>query len=176
MSDVRPIARTDGVLTETVDGELLVYDLDGDMASHLNRTAAVVWRNCDGRRTVADLLTIVIDELGETADEDVVLMALDSLAEHGLLSSGYEERDGAAVALSRRRFFRRVGVVGASAVNAPVVYSMIAPTAAAALSHGGGGGGGGGNSGFIQPSNNQSFNNSGSGSGSGSGSPDENYP
>ncbi len=158
MSDSRPIARTNGVLTETVDGELLVYDLDGDMASHLNRTAALVWRSCDGRRTVPELLAIVSDELGETADEDVVLMALDSLAEHGLISSGYEERDGAAVALSRRRFFRRVGVVGATAVNAPVVYSMIAPTAAAALSHGGGGSGA--NSQFIQPSNNQSFNNS----------------
>ena len=33
MSDSRPVARTDGVLTETLDGELLVYDLDGDTAS-----------------------------------------------------------------------------------------------------------------------------------------------
>ena len=125
MSDSRPLARTDGVLTETVDGELLVYDLDGDIASHLNRTAALVWRNCDGRHTVGELLVLVVEQLGETADEDVVLMALDSLSEHGLISSGYEERDGAAVALSRRRFFRRVGVAGAAAVNAPVVYSMI---------------------------------------------------
>jgi hypothetical protein len=148
VSDTRPLARTDGVLTETLDGELLVYDLDGDIASHLNRTAALVWRSCDGHHTVAELLTIVVEELGETADEDVVLMALDSLTEHGLISSGYEERGGAAVALSRRRFFRRFGVAGAAALNAPVVYSMVVPTAAAALSNGG-----------AQPNNNsQQFN------------------
>lgn len=124
------------MLTEALDGELLVYDLNGDVATHLNRTAAVVWRHCDGTRTVQALLTLVVEELGETADEDVVLMALDSLLDHGLLS-GYRERDGAAVALSRRRFFRRVGVVGAAALNAPVAYSMVVPTAAAALSNGG---------------------------------------
>jgi hypothetical protein len=131
------------VLTETLDDELLVYDLDRDNATHLNRTAALVWRSCDGRRTVPELLALVVEQLGATADEDVVLMALDSLSEHGLISSGYEERGGAAVALSRRRFFRRVGVAGAAAVNAPVVYTLMVPTAAAALSHGGGGGGGG---------------------------------
>jgi hypothetical protein len=149
VSDSRPVARTDGVLTETLDGELLVYDLDGDTASQLNRTATLVWRSCDGRRTVAELLTIVVEELGETADQDVVLMALDSLSEHGLISSGYKERDGAAIALSRRRFFRRVGVAGAAAVNAPVVFTLAVPTAAAALSNGGGGSGGNGQ--FNQP-------------------------
>jgi hypothetical protein len=143
VNDLRPLARTDGLLTETLDGELLVYDLDGDLAAHLNKTAALVWRGCDGDRTVAELLALVVEELGEPADEDVVLMALDSLAEHGLISSGYKERDGAAVALSRRRFFQRFGVTGAAALSAPVVYSMVVPTAAAALSSGGGGGGGG---------------------------------
>jgi hypothetical protein len=122
-----------------LDGEELVYDLETDTAVQLNRTAALVWRGCDGRRTVEDLAALVEVELGETADEDAVLMALDSLWEHGLISSGYEERDGAAVALSRRRFFRRAGVVGAAVLNAPVVYSMSAPLAAAALSGGGSG-------------------------------------
>jgi hypothetical protein len=120
---------------------LLVYDLDGDIAVHLNGTAALVWRSCDGRRAVAGLVRVVQNELDEAADEDVVLMALDTLSEHGLIRAGYEERDGAAVALSRRRFFRRVGVVGAAAVNAPVVYSALVPTAAAALSSGGHAGG-----------------------------------
>jgi hypothetical protein len=170
MSDLRPLARTDRLLTETLHDELLVYDLDGNNAVHLNRTAALVWRNCDGRRTVQDLVTIVQAELGDKADEDVVLMALDSLSERGLISSGYEERDGQAVALSRRRFFRRVGAVGALAINAPVVYSAIIPPAAAAVSHGGGGGGGGSGDNSDQFLNNSSGSSSfGSGS-SGSGS------
>jgi hypothetical protein len=177
VTDRRPLARTDGLLTETVDDEVLVYDLTGDLALHLNPTAALVWRSCDGRRTPAELLELVRNELGEPVDEDVVMMALDTLWTHGLISSGYEERDGAAVALSRRRFFRRVGVLGGATLSAPVVYSALIPSAAAALSHGGGGGGGGGG-GFI---NNPSLNRS-SGSGSGSGDDDNgsddgsNYP
>jgi hypothetical protein len=172
VSEPRPVGRREGLLTEELDGEVLVYDLSGDTALHLNETAALVWRSCDGSRTVAELAALVSEELGERTDDDVVLMALDNLADHGLISSGYEERDGAAVALSRRRFFRRVGVAGGAAFSAPVVYAALVPTAAAALSHGGGGGGGGG--GFIQPQNNLN-NNGNSGSGSGSGS-DDNYP
>jgi hypothetical protein len=143
VSTDRPLARTEGVLTEMLDGELLAYDLDGDIATHLNQTAALVWRSCDGHRTIAELQALVTDELGEPADEDVVLMALDTLLEHGLICSGYEERGGAAIALSRRRFFRRVGVAGAAALNVPIVYSLVVPTAAAAVSNGGGGGGNG---------------------------------
>jgi hypothetical protein len=144
VSTYRPLARTEGILTELLDGELLAYDLDGDISTHLNQTAALVWQHCDGRRTIADLQALVTDELGDPADEDVVLMALDTLLEHGLIASGYAERGGAEIALSRRRFFRRVGVTGVAALNAPVVYSLLVPTAAAAVSHGSGGGGGGG--------------------------------
>ena len=40
--------------------------------------------------------------------------------------------------LSRRRFIRRVGVVGTAALALPVVQSIVAPTPAAAQSSGGG--------------------------------------
>jgi hypothetical protein len=146
----RPLARTEGILTEMLDDELLAYDLEGDISTHLNRTAALVWRSCDGHRTIAELQALVTDQLGEPADEDVVLMALDTLFDHGLICSGYEERGGAEIALSRRRFFRRVGVAGAAALNAPVAYSLLVPTAAAAVSNGGGGGGGANNDQFLQ--------------------------
>ena len=179
MNDSRPLARTAGLLTETLDDEVLVYDLDGDTALHLNRTAALVWRSCDGRRTVAELVTLVHHELGVAVDEDVVLMALDTLVDHGLIISGYDERDGGAVALSRRRFFRRVGAVGAAALNAPVVYSALVPPAAAALSTGGGGGGGGGGGSDFNspiPSNSPSSSNSPGSSNSPSPSSPSSYP
>jgi hypothetical protein len=56
------------------------------------------------------------------------------LAEHGLIESGYEPREPAQSRLSRRRFIRRVGVVGAASMSVPVVYSMVVPAAAAAAS------------------------------------------
>lgn len=126
------LARTDGLLTEEIDGDLLVYDKPRDVAFRLNSTAALVWRSCDGTRTVGDLLAVLTEELGDLANEDMVLMALDDLAEHDLILSGYEQRDGEAVRLSRRRFFRHAAVAGAAAAAAPLVYSMAVPTSAAA--------------------------------------------
>jgi len=131
---IRPLARTDGVVTEDVADEVLVYDERTDVACRLNRSAALVWRNSDGKRTLEDLVHVLEADLGDVADEDMVLMALDSLAEHGLIESGYEARDSTASRLSRRRFFRRVGV---AAVSIPVVASMAVPMPAAAASNGG---------------------------------------
>jgi hypothetical protein len=48
----RPLARSSELLTEEVDGELLIYDEERDTATRLNRTAAVVWRSCDGQRSI----------------------------------------------------------------------------------------------------------------------------
>jgi hypothetical protein len=130
----RPISRTEGLLTEEVDGELLAYDWGTNTAWRLNSTAAIVWRSCDGTRTLEDLLEVLEAELGSEVDEDVILIALDELVEHGMIESGYERRDEVSVRLSRRRFFK--GATAATvAVAVPVVYSMAVPSAAAAASY-----------------------------------------
>ena len=130
----RPLSRRDGLLTEEVDGEVLVYDKHRELVCRLNRSAAIVWRNCDGDRTVDELVELTASELGDFVDRDLVLVALDNLAAHDLIESGYESRDEAEARLSRRRFFKRVGVTGAAAAAIPVVASMVVPTAAAATS------------------------------------------
>jgi hypothetical protein len=125
-------------LTEQVHGELLVYDEQRDVACRLNRTAALIWQSADGERSVADLVGVLREELGDLADEDLVMVTLDRLEEQGLLESGYPRREPHAARLSRRRFIRRVGVVGTAALALPVVQSIVAPTPAAAQSNGGG--------------------------------------
>src|ERR1700704_3125761 len=108
---MRPLARTKDVLTEELDGELLVYDEQHHLACRLNRTAALVWGSSDGRRTVEDLVEGLREDVGELASEDLVMVTLDGLEEHGLIESGYTPRDPKEARLSRRRFIRRVGVV-----------------------------------------------------------------
>ncbi len=130
----RPLARTADLLTEEVDGELLVYDAETELACRLNGSAALVWRNSNGKRSVTDLVAVLSEELGDLADEDMVMVALDHLHEHGLIKSGYEPRDLNVARLSRRRFIRRVGIVGAASMAVPVVHSMVVPTPAAAQS------------------------------------------
>jgi hypothetical protein len=120
------------LLTQDVEGELLVLDADNNIGCRLNGAAALVWTHCDGRRTPADLVDVLREEYGQLADEDMVMMALDTLVEHGLLASGYEPRAPKVARLSRRRFIRRAGVVGASALAVPIAFSMAVPTPAAA--------------------------------------------
>lgn len=133
MSALHPRARENGLVVEEADDELLVYDQQHDLAHRLNRTSAVIFRHCDGTRSVEDLVAIVSEQVDEVADEDLVLIALDNLAEAGLLEE-HTARDPEETRLSRRRFIRRVGVVGSAALVLPVVHSIVAPTAAQAQS------------------------------------------
>lgn len=115
---------------------MLVYDRERDVACRLNRTAALVWKSSDGTRTVDDLVAVLSEEVGTLADEDMVMIALDNLSQNGLIESGYEPRQPNVQRITRRRFIRRVGVVGAAAVTLPIVHSLIVPPAAAAQSGG----------------------------------------
>jgi Coenzyme PQQ synthesis protein D (PqqD) len=133
----RPLARTDGLLTEDVDGEVLVFDEAHEIACRLNDSAALVWRHCDGKRTIADLVAVLTSEFGDVADEDMVMIALDNLVEHELIESGYEPRDPSATKYSRRNFIRRIGTAAVAATSAPIVYSMLVPAPSAAASGGG---------------------------------------
>jgi hypothetical protein len=130
----RPLARTEDVVVEYLGTDLVVYDQRSNLASVLNRTAALVWENADGERTVADLAAVVEAELGDVADEDLVLVSLDRLYERGLIDSGYEGRAAEDSRHSRRRFIRRAGVVGAAALALPVIQSIVLPMPSAASS------------------------------------------
>jgi len=130
----RPVARTDELLVEEIGGELLLYDKRDHMAYRLNQTAALVWRESDGTRTVVDLVEVLAEHLGELADEDLITVTLDRLHEHGLIESGYAMREPAAEQFSRRRFMRRASAAGAAALALPAVQAILAPSAAAAAS------------------------------------------
>jgi len=131
---LRPLARTDNVLSEELGSELVLYDEQRDIACRLNRTAALVWKNADGSRTVADLVELLRQDLGEVANEDLVMIALDRLMDEGLIESGYEPRDLETATFSRRRFIRHAGVIGTAAVTLPVIQAIVAPTPSYALS------------------------------------------
>ena len=51
-----PKARQHGLVIQEMPDEVLVYDLDTNKAHCLNRSAALVWRSCDGNNTVADIV------------------------------------------------------------------------------------------------------------------------
>jgi len=120
---MKPQTRRSGLLIRELPDELVVYDQEQHRAHCLNRTAALVFRNADGSRSLAELARL------PGANAEVVAVALDQLAAAGLLESGAAEREDAP-GMSRREVARRVGL--AAAVLLPAVVSIVAPTPAEA--------------------------------------------
>jgi hypothetical protein len=126
-----PRARSERLVVQDLEDEVLVYDLDRHRAHSLNPTAALVWRQCDGRTSVAEVATLLERELGLPPDEDVVWLALRRLQAAHLLRDqlAWEERANP----SRRTLVRRLGLAGGLALMLPVVESIVAPTPAYAV-------------------------------------------
>ncbi len=56
-----------GMRFEELDDEAVVYDRQGKRATYLNETAAVIWKLCDGARSVREIAVILAGEFPESA-------------------------------------------------------------------------------------------------------------
>ena len=123
-----PRAREGEMVVQELPDEVLVYDLKRHKAHCLNRSAARIWRHCDGRTTAAQMAKVVGEELQTPITEEAVWLALDRLGKASLLEQRVTHPGGAN--LSRREVVRKLGAGAALAV--PVVMSITAPEAAQA--------------------------------------------
>jgi hypothetical protein len=128
---MKPRAKLDGLLTEALEDELIVYDQDRHRGHCLNRTAALVWRHADGQRTIADLVSILQAELDPVADENLVWHALDRLNTAHLLEEP-PLRSTDEMRAARRQFISKIGVVGVATLLLPLVTSVVPPPPARA--------------------------------------------
>lgn len=125
-----PTARKRGLVVQEMPDELLVYDLDSNKAHCLNQSAAIVWRACDGKNSIADIAKIVEKSAGSSVSDDFVWLAIDQLSENALLEDGLR---ASFTGGSRREAIKKIGM--ASMVALPIIASLVAPqTAMAALS------------------------------------------
>lgn len=118
-----PKARSDGVVVEELDGEILVYDLKRDRAHRLNRIAAALWRRCDGKATLSELAASL--ETPHEASAEIVLLALHQLSRAELLERPIPFAGNARI--SRREMARRIGL---TVLALPIITSIAAPAAA----------------------------------------------
>jgi hypothetical protein len=66
---------------EQIDGETLLYQHQLKRVIYLNESAALVWHLCDGRRSVADIIDLLINsyaDIEDTVRADVI-EAIDGL-------------------------------------------------------------------------------------------------
>ncbi len=120
----RPTARTEHLVRERIDDELVIYDQVNHVAHCLSHDAVLVWEQCEGRLTeteIAHQLTLSLE---------VVQRAIAALEERGLLEDG-----AAASGYSRRQAAIRIARIGGAALAGPLVYSIDVGSAAAAASH-----------------------------------------
>ena len=135
----RPKARSQGLIVQELDTELMVYDETTGRAHCLNSTAALVWRYCDGNTTVAAMAARLGADAGASVDDDIVFFALSELGDRDLL-------EGPVRALGRGSLSRRQVLAGLGAtagILLPMITSLVAPTSAAAQSGGSSGTSGG---------------------------------
>ena len=128
-----PRARQDELVVEELPDETLVYDLERHKARCLNRTAALVWRHCDGRTSVAEVAGLLEEQSATPIDESVVWMALDRLGRVHLLSEPVTLPVDRAQ-YSRREMLRTLRRVAGISLLLPVIESIVSPLAAAQAS------------------------------------------
>lgn len=130
-----PTARRDGdgVVVEEVFDELVIYDLERHKTHSLNPTAAAVWRMCDGQtppEVMAERLSLQAG-LPDDHAESLVWLSLAQM-EKALLLQTNLQRPPVHGGLTRRQLLARLGIAAAL----PVIYTLVAPTAAKAVSCG----------------------------------------
>ena len=73
---------------EELDNELLLYHPTKTTTVYMNETASIIWRLCDGKRTVGDIISLIEEsypEAGSGVEEDVET-TLKVFIEHGAIS------------------------------------------------------------------------------------------
>ena len=122
-----PLARKEGLVIKEVDDEVLVYDLARDQAHCLNRSAALIWRLCDGKNSIRQMAVSFGQESGSEADARLILLGLKDLRRYQLLeNAGSDGPPVVAQSMSRREAVRRIGM--GAAIALPLVISISAPT------------------------------------------------
>jgi len=123
-----PRFRTDNLIIRELDDETLVYDVERDEAHCLNRTAALVWEQCNGKTTAAQAARSLQSKLDAPVDADLVWLAVKQLERFHLV-----ERDGNIPSVSRRNLVLKYAPL---ALAFPVIMSISAPSPAQAASCG----------------------------------------
>jgi hypothetical protein len=120
----RPLARTEDLLIERLDDELLVYDQRTDIAHALDPSAVKLWEACNGERSIEELASLT----GLSRDD--VRDGLEVFEARELLVTPDTEES-----ISRRAVVGRgLAAAGALGFGGVVVHSVAAPTPAAAAS------------------------------------------
>jgi len=117
-----PRAVTEDFVIRELEDETLVYDVARDKAHCLNRTASMVWKQCDGSTTAKEALRSLNSAFTVPVDEDVIWLAVKQLERFHLVESSAR-----SPSVSRRALVLKYAP---AALALPVIMSISAPAPA----------------------------------------------
>jgi hypothetical protein len=123
--------RVENVYVERLDEELCVYDWERKEMHALNPTAALVWQQCDGQSTPAEIAARLQTELNTPQAEELVRLTLQQLQQAHLLAAGEAASTSDPQVLTRRDMLKMAGL---SLVLLPAIKSIELPSALQACS------------------------------------------
>jgi hypothetical protein len=126
-----PLARTDSIVVQEINDEILVCDTTNNRVFCLNRTAGEVWKACDGKTNAQQLAKDLSRRFDKNVSEEMVSFSLIELSKENLLQAKVDSSmlfNG----VSRREIIKRVGLT--SMIALPLISSIAIPTAAQAAS------------------------------------------
>ena len=124
---LNPVASTKDLVIQELGNETLVYNTSTNQACCLNETAAFVWSNCKGDKSIDDIAVSLEQRFGQTVSHDFVRLAVSRLKDKDLLS---ESGLGVVPGTNRREAIKKIAFAAAIAI--PVVASLVAPPSAMA--------------------------------------------
>lgn len=119
-----PLARAEGLLTEEVEAEIVVYDSESKQAHCLSPLAALVFAGSDGQTPIPELAELASTQLEEPVEAERVEDALAQLEELGLMVVPEDE-----LRVSRRGMIRKGALVGAAVAATPLIVSVATASA-----------------------------------------------
>lgn len=131
MKNKYPLSRKEEIVVRELKDETLVYDLREKKAFCLNQTSSLIWKMCDGTKSLSELSRELSQTLKQPANEGLIWLALEQLKKENLIENEYSvpsEYEG----MTRRETVRKIGL--ATMIAIPVIMSLQAPMAVSAAS------------------------------------------
>jgi hypothetical protein len=127
----KPKTKTENIVVQEMENEVLIYDLQTSKAFCLNETSAIIYQLCDGKNSIEQINRSLSQKLQQPIDDKLIWLALDSFKKENLLEQSKEftvDFNG----LSRRQVIKKIGL--SSLLALPVIVSVVTPAAGAQAS------------------------------------------
>ncbi len=114
---MKPKARNNKILIQEIENEVLIYDLTNNKVFNLNKTAALVWRNCNGTNSVE-----IISE-NTNFPVNLILLTIDELQKYNL----FEEEFVTNLPTDKSNRRKLLMQFAATAFALPAIITLVAP-------------------------------------------------